>query len=123
MVRKYNEPVAAKLGYVMGRTFRSLLGMHRWIGLKLSSAGLPSIVARGLSFLVAGLALAVVLYTSFWILAVLAGVLVFHSFVIKPSANDSDSNVMDFESKGPQWEMGPQGFGEYAKGYRVDSGD
>ncbi|WP_122339465.1 DUF3742 family protein [Pseudomonas caricapapayae] len=123
MITKQNESVPAKLGYVLGRTFRSIGRMHRWGGQKAASLGLPSFLGRGLAFLVAGLALGVVLYTTFWALAVLVAVFVFHTFVRERTAEGSDHDVMDFESKGPQWEMGPQGFGEYAKGYRIDSGE
>lgn len=118
MMKKTNESVAAKIGFALGRTFNKLVSVEKWISRKVARAGVPLVFARVLSFAVALVGMAALLYISFWI-AILAAA----ALVISAVAQGFSADVLeDYEPTGPVYEMGPQGFGQYQNGYRIDSG-
>lgn len=117
MDRSTDKPsIAFRAGQLLGLGLRGYSAVERRVILRCVGWGMNAALCRwALRILKLGF-VALVLYVSFWIAAVLFGLWVFRGMaklgLIPESAVEQDEG----------WEHGLSGFGYYIDGHRVDSG-
>lgn len=109
---------AERLGRTLGRAWRGCARLDRRAHGWLRAQGLAPAAARAVSLVVKFAALAVLLYSAFW-LAMLLAVLFVAAWSLRESPYGDDAHEDQ-----PEWREGHGGFGLYDKNeWRHDMGD